>query len=189
MNRQVNLSVLYKLPIPPLLQVRIQFCRLQTISLNLLKSGKSYSDIDSMQEQSIRNIATTNTRSAIQAQNILSFVFDEYYPEIIEEDSSAKRAVRNEYLVNDAIMDNVQLEIFPNPMADYLTISYNLPKGAFAAEIIIYDQLGRVMKNVYLSENQHEAQFDISTISNGLYILRMNINDQPITNRKIIIFK
>ncbi len=168
---------------------RTEFCRLHTISLNLLKSGQSYPDMDSTQEQSIRDIAAKNTRPAIQAQNILRFVFGEYTPEIIEEDSSSKRSPRNERLINNNRLDRALLDLFPNPMADHLTILYNLPKSALIAEITIYDQLGRVMKNKYLSGKQHKAQLDVSTLNTGLYILRMNINGRPVANRKIVIFK
>ena len=81
--------------------------------------------------------------------------------------------------------DDIQIEIFPNPndgifYINYMNYSKNIPNYAK-----IYDQLGRLIKEVEFFES---SKIDLSNYQNGIYYLRIKTNKEYI-NKKIIIQK
>jgi hypothetical protein len=70
----------------------------------------------------------------------------------------------------NAVSENSQWSISPNPAEDFLLIEM----GNESAEIFIYDLLGNeILKTV--SENGR-SEIDISALAHGAYFARVNVN-------------
>ena len=69
------------------------------------------------------------------------------------------------------------ITLFPNPARDGLSVSYQLPK-ATEWNASVLDLTGKelfsVAKDVYQPDGAHDMQIDISGLSNGVYLFRMN---------------
>jgi len=67
---------------------------------------------------------------------------------------------------------------YPNPFNPVTTISYDLPKPG-DVKLMIYDILGREVKTLVNAQQQagrHTVNFDASSLANGVYLYRLNIN-------------
>jgi len=79
---------------------------------------------------------------------------------------------------------NEGLRIYPNPATDYIVV--DLPAGISSqASITVIDVLGKVVSNQTIDSG---ASMDVSSLSNGAYLLRINYDGKSIT-RKIFIKK
>ena len=57
--------------------------------------------------------------------------------------------------------------IFPNPSADFIHIKFDLIKYS-VNKIVIYNIVGKLM-----SEHSNVSQIDISSLSNGVYLIKL----------------
>ena len=69
--------------------------------------------------------------------------------------------------------DELNVFVYPNPATSQISISGILQ---FPSVLTIYDVLGRELKSVTL--NSQEDEIDISTLSFGTYVYRVNSNNQ-----------
>ncbi|MFA8298887.1 MAG: choice-of-anchor J domain-containing protein [Hyphomicrobiales bacterium] len=80
-----------------------------------------------------------------------------------------------------SIVDNKELDIYPNPASDYFNI-----KNAKNAKITISSIDGKVFKS--LTSNSANYKLNISEFTDGVYIIRL-IKDNKISTSKLIIRK
>jgi rhamnogalacturonan endolyase len=81
-----------------------------------------------------------------------------------------------------------ELQIFPNPINDFATISYTLNKDA-DVQIVLTDLPGKVIsvvENTESNRGKHELKVDLQNIANGIYLLEIRTAER-IETRKIII--
>lgn len=68
---------------------------------------------------------------------------------------------------------------FPNPFNPTTVIKYSIPKPE-RVNISVYDVLGSKVKELVNEEKEagtHEAQFDASNLSSGIYFYRITTKD------------
>lgn len=70
----------------------------------------------------------------------------------------------------EEISNSLKVSVYPNPAADFITISSN--QSLSEQEYNIFDPAGKVIKSGILQSN--ENRIDISNFSNGLYLLFVN---------------
>ena len=92
------------------------------------------------------------------------------------------------------ISDNLQetsLGLYPNPSSGKITINLELPRSA-DANLNIYDLSGRLMKSIthqmYPSGYSQEF-FDVSDLSNGLYICILELNGKIVSRQKVVVIR
>ncbi len=78
--------------------------------------------------------------------------------------------------INNLSVDN-QLQIYPNPVTDYLSIQSNYP----VEKVEIYDQMGKLM----VSETGFAGKINVSALPQGLYLVRIYVNNTIITQKLI----
>lgn len=81
----------------------------------------------------------------------------------------------------DAVPEKFMLnQNYPNPFNPYTTISFDLPEVS-SVTLKVYDMLGRevatILDNELIEEGYQEFIFDGSSISSGVYIYRIIVND------------
>ncbi len=88
--------------------------------------------------------------------------------------------------VRQRLNTNLPITIFPNPTADKLQMEYKSSKIYKSASIIISDIQG---KTLYSNEMKNIATLptiDVSAFSNGMYFIKMVIDDEFVTKPVII---
>jgi hypothetical protein len=79
--------------------------------------------------------------------------------------------------------------IFPNPANHTIHVSVSLPTQNSNSEIIIFNSLGQIVKNIPVQSNQsgeYSQQIDISSFSNGIYYLFLKSNNTYLKNTTFI---
>lgn len=93
-------------------------------------------------------------------------------------------AVLDTLIVNTghcAAIEN-QLDIFPNPASEIITISYN---GQQPEKVSIYDLSGALVTEYFPAVGGNSFVMDISGVNSGFYFLKISFNNNTVT-RKIV---
>lgn len=80
---------------------------------------------------------------------------------------------------------------YPNPFNPSTTISYQLPVAA-TVKLEVYDILGQnvaTLVNGYMPAGHQSVQFDASTLSSGVYLYRLSVNNHHMLTRKMLLLK
>ncbi|MCX7877431.1 MAG: T9SS type A sorting domain-containing protein [Ignavibacteria bacterium] len=80
---------------------------------------------------------------------------------------------------------------FPNPFNSITTISFSLKNNSYV-EIKLYDVTGKLIKTLLsstLREGNHSINFNFNNYSSGIYFYTININNNFLTSRKLILIK
>jgi len=86
-------------------------------------------------------------------------------------------------LISEMIIENqsfVIKKIFPNPVKDLVTIDVKTVSSG-NIQVNLYNILGSEVKKydpIFLSEGDQQFQLDLSTLKQGIYILKANMSGQ-----------
>ncbi len=79
-------------------------------------------------------------------------------------------------------------ETYPNPARRQVTVRYAVPPPAEGkARISLYDVLGREVRTTAAAGGRQEQQFDVSTLSSGVYVLRLHTDTAVETRRLTVV--
>jgi hypothetical protein len=80
-----------------------------------------------------------------------------------------------------------EINIYPNPASDHFTITGNLPERS-SLTITISDLNGRIVyqQNMEYLTGSFETGIDVSDLSNGLYIVKVENGEKSASNKLII---
>jgi len=167
-------------------QIEIQnYSLLLNCLLDLAGQGKTIYELTSVQEQIIRNVASTNTQAAINAQVILYSVYgDEFEHPILKKPLQ----LRNQKIQNEqSVIPDVML--YPNPTTGNITIESSLSLVGNILTFQLTDILGQVvLKTTFTSNGKNEIS--LHELSIGLYQYRILDDDGGIlTEDKLVISK
>jgi len=90
---------------------------------------------------------------------------------------------KNGGLISEMIIENqsfVIKKIFPNPVKDLVTIDVKTVSSG-NIQVNLYNILGSEVKKydpIFLSEGDQQFQLDLSTLKQGIYILKANMSGQ-----------
>lgn len=79
---------------------------------------------------------------------------------------------------------------YPNPFNPTTIIRYQLPQEGYVT-LKIYDMLGRevsTLVNEYKNAGEYKINFDASSLSSGVYVYRILVNDF-VSTKKMILMK
>lgn len=77
---------------------------------------------------------------------------------------------------------------YPNPFNPITTIQYNIPREGFV-QIKVFNILGQEVKtlvNMNQSPGNYKVIFDASSLSSGVYLYQINVNDYQMTKKMIL---
>jgi hypothetical protein len=76
---------------------------------------------------------------------------------------------------------------FPNPATSIASIKYDMNEFASKGKIVLYDMLGKKMKEIELNDKQGVAKLDVAELKAGVYFYAFVINDKAIATKKLIV--
>jgi len=86
---------------------------------------------------------------------------------------------------------NFEFDLFPNPNdGNEVVVSLtNLTNGRNAAQIRIYDFVGKLVMNHQVNGEgrQMTVRLPLFDIANGVYVVEINVNERPLTAKKLVI--
>jgi hypothetical protein len=82
-----------------------------------------------------------------------------------------------------------ELNVYPNPFQNNATISYFVPFGTIAPQIVIHDYTGRIVKEITVESGHGKVEIDGSEINAGIYFYSIVVNGQLQESKKMILTK
>lgn len=76
---------------------------------------------------------------------------------------------------------------YPNPTTSKFTVKYDIKENSDNNKIVIYDLLGKVVKEKVLINKQGVVEVDVTNINSGTYIYSLVVDDNAIISRKLVI--
>jgi trimeric autotransporter adhesin len=89
----------------------------------------------------------------------------------------------------NVFLSSAQLgEVSPNPVKGTTSIQYAIPEGSTRAQLLITDDLGRIIRQVILSTSG-VVNIDVSALASGVYNYSLVINNKTIATKKMTVVK
>ena len=184
-------------------QITDNYCKLLQILLELEKKNQTCFDMSSADETVIRKLATeSDKKGCAQAQALLNTVFNETFPETIEEiqlSNSSNRLANNsnkgsleqmeEKIAAPTKDKNYEMSVFPNPFHDIFTVKTTIPKNIQEAKFVIYDASGKALKQINLQLGETTLEIKGNQLQEGLLFYTVVFDNKIIETGKVLYLK
>jgi len=158
----------------------------------------SYTQPDNSYSIQFENLSSPNSfylwnfggnNTSTQENPVFTFPFDGIYPvTLIVSNACGNDTISLDVEVlklNVSDINLTEVKVFPNPAKDILNISFS-NKSNNSFEISVYNALGQQIFPL-INRKQSQIIIDISGLSNGVYFIQINKQDEQIINKKVII--
>lgn len=71
---------------------------------------------------------------------------------------------------------NTYIKVYPNPGKDYITIEYNIGIDIDQSNILIYDEIGKLIESVEATRQNDQMIFNLKSLKSGNYFVQLVIN-------------
>ena len=121
--------------------------------------------------------------------NVIVFVQDELTGEILQVNTTDTLTQPQNY--NSVVgIDNVianqeklKMEAYPNPATDWVNIYFN---NSVSGKVEVINQQGAVVKQLNISHSTYQTTYNVSQLSQGIYILRF-VGSNGVATTKIVV--
>ena len=149
-----------------------------TLWTKYMRDYNSRSEINSIQQLSDEGYIATGYQGTMNATDIMLIRFG----------YTSSTGISGEKI----IIDNYKLQQnYPNPFNPSTTISYSLPYAG-VVNIKIYDVLGKKIKTLideFQSYGDHTIQFNASNLASGIYFYRLEVGNEIIATKKMLLIR
>lgn len=76
--------------------------------------------------------------------------------------------------VNDTLLDDIQLNYYPNPVNDVLNIESN----TLIQSVELFNMLGQMVKTIHYNNGLNEVNLDMSDITSGSYFVQVKAQNK-----------
>ena len=76
---------------------------------------------------------------------------------------------------------------YPNPANSIVSIRYNVKEYSTRGKIVIYDMLGKAVKETELNDKEGTARINVSDLNLGIYFYTFFVDDKAIATKKLVI--
>ncbi|HSV89205.1 MAG TPA: T9SS type A sorting domain-containing protein [Bacteroidales bacterium] len=97
--------------------------------------------------------------------------------------STSPGTAQGNTLQNQVIISNP----FPNPARDLATFEYFLPAGAKEARLVVRNLTGLVEISQPLDVSANKVELDTSRLRNGIYLYSIEVNNQGVISKRLVI--
>ena len=104
----------------------------------------------------------------------------EYFPPKVNAEDNSKK---------DSLVENYEINNYPNPFNPVTTINYQLPKSG-SVTLKIFDILGneiRTLVNEQKEMGKYTIQFYASSLASGMYVYQLRVNDYTSTKKMLLV--
>jgi hypothetical protein len=157
-------------------------------------SERDWTQLDQTEIAYLQTISeATRGRSASMAKGVLCFFFDICFENEIGEDSNDIVSLKNTTVETQTTHiqeqnQSYELFLYPNPTESEMTVTINNP-AVKIVEMEILDVFGSPVASVGTHSRaslQHTTTINISHLPNGIYILKIRLDQGDVVIRKVV---
>lgn len=82
---------------------------------------------------------------------------------------------------------DVNFSIYPNPVADNLTINYSIDGDFNDARVDVYDLLGQKVESHRVTKNKGQLNLSVNNLHAGIYFYAIKVNEKTIKTERVIV--
>ena len=140
-------------------------------------------------EQNVKSLFEYKTVNYNGLFAIMTTAIQELHSEIklLKSELTSIRETKNDENSKINIKKAFMEQNIPNPFSDQTTIRYQLPENTTAAEIMVMDLNGTLIKSYTINKNQSEIIVKSFEIGKGLFIYSLVQNGQELVTKKMIV--
>jgi hypothetical protein len=105
-----------------------------------------------------------------------------------DDGTSIEFAVTEEIVSTQEIIALEDMQLFPNPVSDQLTVRFDL-KEATSLNVQVFNAMGQLVQTVatqHFGSGRQQLNVDAAQLQNGMYFLRLQDGEQITTRRFLI---
>ncbi len=91
--------------------------------------------------------------------------------------------------VNDPLLQSSEMNLYPNPSNEKVTIQYQLPQGEKTGAIILYDIYGKEIRKYKVDDTFNDILLDNSTLLSGTYFYQLITSKGAMGSKKMVVVK
>ena len=91
--------------------------------------------------------------------------------------------------INELNLSGTISQAYPNPSSSEVYIKYDVNSLSPKSRIIIYDMLGKEVKEIMLNDKQGTAKIDTEDLHSGIYFYSLRVGDKTISTKKLVVTK
>lgn len=76
---------------------------------------------------------------------------------------------------------------YPNPANDFVSIKYDINEFSQKGKIVIYDMLGKAVKEIELTDKQGVSKINISDLIEGVYFYSFSVDNKTVATKKLVV--
>ena len=89
--------------------------------------------------------------------------------------------------INESEQAIINSSAYPNPASSNLSISYEVTEPFNIGKILIYDMLGKPVKEIAISEKQGVAKVNVADLNSGIYFYTIVLDSKTVVTKKLIV--
>jgi hypothetical protein len=163
---------------------------LMLVQAELMQDSLSYFEMDSIQEQTIRELAEDEKyRAGALARNIVYLIDSVNYEEpVIMPNPENQNKSAAFYKPIEGI---AKIEVFPNPAAKFFIIDYCISDDIFekGGYVSITDASGRNIIHQELAQKENQLLFETVNLSSGTFYCNLYSGNILVASRKFLVIK
>ncbi|HET6989953.1 MAG TPA: T9SS type A sorting domain-containing protein, partial [Bacteroidia bacterium] len=156
------------------------FITVQQITLGLLINNVPATSMSETNLLTLEAIVSDSSVYASAAMDLLHSATADY-----DYDFEPVRQVEIPILERKVLDLENQLDVFPNPATDMVTIKYFASQPGDNA-LRLTDITGRVLMTIKIGDYYNDQQIDISNLNSGVYLFTLYENNTPVAKSKLI---
>ncbi len=147
------------------------------------KLANEEGELNSNQFDELEEISLSNKKGKYLAQSLLGIYNEVYFDHEIVLPSSNKSLSSNK---NEKILIDL-FDVYPNPANDFAYFTFNVPEQVENAYLTIYDNQGKSIEQVDLTQFIKVYRCDVSHFSKGNYNVTFVVDGRLISSKKLVI--
>lgn len=151
---------------------------------------RSLNGFDYQEFARIEGMGTSNKRHDYALVDNHSEKFGQYFYKLIQVDFDGRESEYGPIEISAENKEIVHAEIYPNPTYDFSMLMIEAPIGSNVSGSLM-DISGRVIQDIFVKDEilsgKHEAVLDSRNLKNGVYTIRLLINETSQTLRWVVL--
>ncbi len=91
--------------------------------------------------------------------------------------------------INELNLTGTLSQAYPNPSSSEVFVKYDIKGQSPKSKIIMYDMLGKQVKEISINDKQGTVKIDTEDLHSGIYFYSLIAGDKTISTKKLVIAK
>lgn len=89
--------------------------------------------------------------------------------------------------IDEQVLAGTISNVYPNPASSFTSVKYDVSAASQKARIVIYNMLGKQVKEITLTDKQGTAKIATDDLTSGVYFYSLIVDDKSISTHKIVV--